>query len=711
MAQFARPSADISLGSWTVAPLFSKVNETVANDTPFILSDNNTSPDTAEIALSSISLPGAGTVTVRVRSRKSASAGHTIDHVVTLVQGTTTIATQTVANIDEVWTTRVFTLSEAERNAVTNWGDVRVRVSRVGTTGGAGGTRRSLDVSWIELEAPDATTLTYTGNATANLPILTTSSSTVAIAPRTATSGVTLPKLLSDSGATVSEPFTSADVTAVVPQLSVSSSTQNFAPRLATAPIELPSITAQASSTRIEPTIAMLMGLDIATEITAAEQTLRGDEPTLEVRAVMAAALSRGIIPSIPLVAESLPLVGGTMTGAILGAAGSKALPPYSFSGDTDTGLWRSGADNLSLVVGAEARATVKSTAPYLTVFDGQEREAWHAGNRRSNTQDDDLFALRSLTLTAGDGLTGGGDLTTSRTVSLGTPSTISISSGNTVSGSTHTHAISLSVGDIGATPATRQVTAGDGMTGGGDLTADRTLTLGTPSTLTTSTTNSVSGTTHTHEITGFVPTTRTLTAGDGLTGGGDLTENCSFAVDGTVMRNNVDQNMTGNLAFGTHTPLRKIDVLQSATDGSDGVVIRSATDATNASATMWASTDGFVIQSRLGNLTSSSNLVFRTGTTDRITINGSTGHVTVTNDLINATGTGTGVLRHNDTTGSVVVSGGNATSNGANVLLYGGSHATIPNEGRLRFGTTARLTWNSAAVTVAGTLIIPSKT
>lgn len=44
-------------------------------------------------------------------------------------------------------------------------------------------------------------------------------------------------------------------------------------------------------------------------------------------------------------------------------------------------------------------------------------------------------------------------------------------------------------------------VSAGVGLTGGGDLSANRTLTLGTPSTLSTSSTNSASGTTHGHAV------------------------------------------------------------------------------------------------------------------------------------------------------------------------------------------------------------------
>lgn len=57
-----------------------------------------------------------------------------------------------------------------------------------------------------------------------------------------------------------------------------------------------------------------------------------------------------------------------------------------------------------------------------------------------------------------------------------------------------------------GYTPASNavQVIAGNGLTGGGAISANRTLTLGTPSDITNATTNSVSGTTHTHAL-GFV--------------------------------------------------------------------------------------------------------------------------------------------------------------------------------------------------------------
>lgn len=123
--------------------------------------------------------------------------------------------------------------------------------------------------------------------------------------------------------------------------------------------------------------------------------------------------------------------------------------------------------------------------------------------------------------IAAGNGLTGGGNLSGDRSINLGTPSDISMSSTNSVSSTSHTHNLDVNsfigtsagtfaAGDdsriVNATPNTRNIVAGNGLTGGGTLAADRTVTLGTPSTITASSGNSVSSTSHTHafDITSF---------------------------------------------------------------------------------------------------------------------------------------------------------------------------------------------------------------
>lgn len=52
-----------------------------------------------------------------------------------------------------------------------------------------------------------------------------------------------------------------------------------------------------------------------------------------------------------------------------------------------------------------------------------------------------------------------------------------------------------------GKANATTNITAGNGLTGGGQLNANRTIAMGTPSSITATTTNSVTSTSHTHEI------------------------------------------------------------------------------------------------------------------------------------------------------------------------------------------------------------------
>lgn len=54
----------------------------------------------------------------------------------------------------------------------------------------------------------------------------------------------------------------------------------------------------------------------------------------------------------------------------------------------------------------------------------------------------DGLYAARTLTLTAGDGLTGGGSLGGNRAFAMGNPGTITSTSTNSVSGTSHTHSI-----------------------------------------------------------------------------------------------------------------------------------------------------------------------------------------------------------------------------------------------------------------------------
>ena len=170
-------------------------------------------------------------------------------------------------------------------------------------------------------------------------------------------------------------------------------------------------------------------------------------------------------------------------------------------------------------------------------------------------------FVLITRKVLAGTGMTGGGELANDVTLTLGTPSVITSTSTNNVTDETHSHALTLTSQDIidylGYTPAdrdlvpspeeavynTRQVLAGSGLVGGGNLAQDVTIHLGTPSDITFSTDNTSTVGTHSHKMVltkqnietimggDIVPVSRTISAGVGLEGGGDLTNNRQIAM------------------------------------------------------------------------------------------------------------------------------------------------------------------------------------
>ena len=141
-----------------------------------------------------------------------------------------------------------------------------------------------------------------------------------------------------------------------------------------------------------------------------------------------------------------------------------------------------------------------------------------------NQTRGDARYALNTITITAGDGLTGGGDLTTSRTLNVGAGTLISVSS----------DAVNLSNGAAqyqipvtGATPFTPTWTglstfAGSGLTfssgvfnvgaGSGITVNSDDVALTTPGTLNATTSNS-SSSNHTHVITTGAATTLSVSS------------------------------------------------------------------------------------------------------------------------------------------------------------------------------------------------------
>lgn len=156
MTQFARPVSDITVGSWLPQPLWQQIDEAVASDTDFISSNNNIN-ESVEVTLSSVSTPQAGNVVINYRYAKDASAGNTRTIAVSLYQGATLIATGTTHTpTATTFTAGTFTLTTTQRNNITNWGDLRLRFTAGGTTGGSAGNRRAVSISFAEMQTPDA---------------------------------------------------------------------------------------------------------------------------------------------------------------------------------------------------------------------------------------------------------------------------------------------------------------------------------------------------------------------------------------------------------------------------------------------------------------------------------------------------------------------------------------------------------------------------
>ena len=190
-------------------------------------------------------------------------------------------------------------------------------------------------------------------------------------------------------------------------------------------------------------------------------------------------------------------------------------------------------------------------------------------------------YVPTSRTISTTNGITGGGDLTANRTLSL--DSTVVRTTGDQTIGGTKTfsspvvvatptgstHATTkayvdsaiANIGIGGYVPASRTIATGSGLTGGGDLTANRTLTvdstvvrttgdqtIGGIKTFSSAVVLSTAGTATNHAV----RADRSILTGSGLTGGGNLTANRTLTVDSTVIRTTGDQTLGGTKTFSS---------------------------------------------------------------------------------------------------------------------------------------------------------------
>lgn len=258
----------------------------------------------------------------------------------------------------------------------------------------------------------------------------------------------------------------------------------------------------------------------------------------------------------------------------------STASPPQETGGGGAIKFDRGGGRSAWLA----ARMAASSTTPqfFLLSTNGSNPGAWgewveifHAGNLRSDAQNDALYTPQARTISAGDGLSGGGTLGLDRSLAV----------------------------DSSVVRTSRTLSAGSGLTGGGALSANRSFALDG---------NDNRNVDH---------SSVSITAGNGLTGGGNLTASRSLAVgagsgisvsgsavavDSTVVRTSGNQSISGTKNFTGNLQSNGQAVLTSV-DAAD--VIPSARGAVGSYALCFMAPGGSTID---GNATTpGSNLVY----------------------------------------------------------------------------------------------------
>jgi hypothetical protein len=230
----------------------------------------------------------------------------------------------------------------------------------------------------------------------------------------------------------------------------------------------------------------------------------------------------------------------------------------------------------------------------------------------------------------------------------------------------------------VGAVPSSRVIAAGTGLAGGGDLSANRVIsiaaggvgfdqlalsgvvagTYGSGSDIPVLTVDAkgriTSASTVALNVTGFVPTSRTITAGDGLTGGGSLASNVTLSANFSA----TTPSALGIASAGTAITVSRGDHVHPAVNLSD-------TTQTQGALPLGRGGTGDALSPVAG------AVVYSTGTKFALSALGSAGQVLVSNGTgapvwTTLTGTGT-VTSVNLTAGTgISVSGGPITTAGS---------------------------------------------
>ncbi len=150
-SQYGRPIADITVGNWTTAPLWDKLDETSADGDTTYISNVTPGTETLELRFGALADP-------------MVSSGHTIRYCLKKIAGRSTPTADaylyqggsmiSLNPSPEVmglaWATNEWTLSGPEADAITDYTDLRLRIDSSIPAG------VSIAITWVEIEVPTA---------------------------------------------------------------------------------------------------------------------------------------------------------------------------------------------------------------------------------------------------------------------------------------------------------------------------------------------------------------------------------------------------------------------------------------------------------------------------------------------------------------------------------------------------------------------------
>lgn len=228
------------------------------------------------------------------------------------------------------------------------------------------------------------------------------------------------------------------------------------------------------------------------------------------------------------------------------------------------------GTEILPVDNGATFKVTAQQVAALAPVQDHNALLNLTAGDAHpqyhNNARGDARYPLRTLVLTAGNGITGGGDLSADRTFTVNPragwglsvaptgvqfdlaaigdlPESIDSANDRLVmynasesGGRPRLVSFATAIGaGSGFVATSRQIISGNGLTGGGDLSADRTLAVGAGTGIIVNADDVALDTAHARNVD---HSAISVLSGTGLTGGGTITTNRTLALDTTSARN-----------------------------------------------------------------------------------------------------------------------------------------------------------------------------